>query len=505
MQALIKKCIQLAILDSVMFQRRTKKQLIIRRVLTYVIMTLAVFVIVAGTILFILGYRLDSDKGSLEQGALIQFDSAPNGAMVSIDGQSINSRTPSKQSIQAGQHSFSVQRDSYKTWNKSLSVKAGTLTWLDYIRLVPKNLPTESVASYETVVGEKASPDNKWLLVQEKADVASFQLIDLRAQQIKSSLVSIPATVYSEAATANVSHNFAMESWDEGGRYVLVKHTYADKSEHIIVDTQSPDTSINVSRLLSISLSNVTFSGTSGKILYGLSDGVIRKLDVSNGTISRALVSNVQSFDVYDTNIITYVGIDTLNPAQQVAGIYRDGDEVPHILRTIKSLDTVVKIDTARYYNDDYVAVSEGSKVTLFKGRYPASGSADTSSLKVYAEFMATAVVDNLTFSDEGDFLVAQSGLKFIGYEVEYMRFTNGAVGTNETAARTLKWLDSAYLWVVYDGQLSIREFDGANASIIMPMEAGFDAALSQNGRYLYGIVKSDAGYQLQRVRMIVE
>jgi len=38
-----------------------------------------------------------------------------------------------------------------------------------------------------------------------------------------------------------------------------------------------------------------------------------------------------------------------------------------------------------------------------------------------------------------------------------------------------------------------------------MPMEPGFDATLSQNGRYLYGIAKSGDTYQLQRVRMILE
>ena len=57
-----------------MFRRLTKKQLLIRRIITYVVMILAVIVIVAGTILFILGYRLDSQKGRLEQGALVQLE-----------------------------------------------------------------------------------------------------------------------------------------------------------------------------------------------------------------------------------------------------------------------------------------------------------------------------------------------------------------------------------------------------------------------------------------------
>jgi len=505
MQALIKKCIQLAILKGIMFKRPTKKQLLVRRIITLVVMVIAVLVIVTGTILFILGYRLDGDKGRLEQNALVQFDSVPNGANVTIDGKAVSARTPLKQSVIAGAHNFTVTRDQYQPWNKSLTTKAGTLSWLDYIRLVPKKLETESVAKYTTVFGEKASPDSKWLMVQEKADTAAFQLVDLRAQQIKTSEVTIPAALITEAATASVAHTYTMESWDENGRYLLVKHIYADKSEYIVVDTQDVATSINVSRSLGINLTDVEFSGTSGNILYGLSDGTVRKLDLSNATISRALVSNVTSFNVYKENIVTYVGTDVENPAWQVAGVYRDGDENAHVLRTIKTAGTPVSIDATRYYNDDFVAIAEGTKVTILKGNYPASNSTDVSSLKTYAEFSAAGNVDTLTFSNEGNFLVAQSGLAFVGYEIEYMRFTNAMVTTSETQAHTLNWLDDAYLYAVYDGHLSIREFDGANVHVIMPMEPGFDATLSQNGRYLYGIAKSGDTYQLQRVRMILE
>lgn len=165
-----------------MFKRPTKKQLLIRRIITYTVMIAAVIVIVSGTILFILGYRLDSDKGRLEQGALVQFDSRPNGAVVSIDRKSISANTPSKQTVVAGTHQFSVSKTLYETWNKTQSIKAGTLEWFDYIRLVPKDLKLESVALYQTVVGEIASPDLKWLLVQEKTDTPSFQLVDLRSQ-----------------------------------------------------------------------------------------------------------------------------------------------------------------------------------------------------------------------------------------------------------------------------------------------------------------------------------
>lgn len=487
-----------------MFKRPTKKQLLIRRIISYSVMVLAVVVIVAGTILFILGYRLDGDKGRLEQGALVQFDSQPNGADVAIDGKSINANTPSKQTVVAGKHEFVVNKNGYEIWSKTLNVKAGTLEWLDYLLLVPKNLQTESVATYTTVYGEKASPDYKWLLVQEKADTPNFQLVDLRSQQVKSSPLSLPANVYTDATTAGVTHTFTMESWDKDGRYVIVKHMYNDKSEYIVIDTQDVTKSINVSTLLSISLSELKFSGTSGSTLYGLTDGVVRKLDLSNATISRGLVTNVKDFNLFDNTIITYTGTDPSNAAHQVAGIYREGDDLPHVLLTVNDLTTPLTIAATQYHSDDYIAISEGLKVTVLKGKYPASTDTTNSSLKNYADFKVSANIDTTQFSEDGDHLVVQSGLNFVSYEIEYMRETDATIATTETTPHTLQWLDDAYLWAVYDGHLSIREFDGTNVHVIMTMEPGFDATLSQNGKYLYGIAKNDNGYQLQRVTMIL-
>lgn len=52
---------------------------------------------------------------------------------------------------------------------------------------------------------------------------------------------------------------------------------------------------------------------------------------------------------------------------------------------------------------------------------------------------------------------------------------------------------------------LTIREFDGANSNEIMKAEAGFDATLNENGRYLYATGLNDGVYTIQRVQMIVD
>src|SRR3981189_1478113 len=97
---------KIAIIRVIMFRRPTKKQFLIRRIIVSIVSVFAVLVIMAGAILFILGYRIDSEKGRLEQGALLQFDSTPSGAMVTIDGKTLGPRTATKQTVIAGTHSF---------------------------------------------------------------------------------------------------------------------------------------------------------------------------------------------------------------------------------------------------------------------------------------------------------------------------------------------------------------------------------------------------------------
>lgn len=490
-----------------MFKKPTKKQRIIRRIILSTIATLSVIIIATVAILFMLGFRLDSGNGRLEQGALLQFDSRPNGADVYIDGSLLGSRTATKQTVVAGTHTIKMTKAGYQDWQRTLDLTAGTLTWLDYTIMVPTNRPIQTVSTYQNLAGLKMSPDRKWALAQLQADVPTLQLIDLRSEDVKFSDIVVPAAQYSDATTANVTHSFSIESWDTGSRYVLIKHLYQDQTEWLVLDTQNSSQTINITRLLGANFRSLQFAGTSGKALYGLTiDGAIRKVDLSAATLSRVFISHVESFSLFDNTVISYVGIDPSDATKRVAGIYRDGDEAAHVLRSVPAVNEVpLKISTSKYYSDDYVAIAEGDAVTILKGRYPASSSQDTTSLVTFASIELSGAVSSLSFSPGGDYVVAQSGTNFKSYEIEHSREDVGAFKVSDgSAASQLKWLDSAHLWNDDGGDLKIRDFNGINAFSIMPVVSGFDAGLSQSGRFFYGVGKNDQGYQLQRVTMIL-
>lgn len=489
-----------------MYRKASKKKELIKRIATYTAMTSLVLIIVSGLVLVLLGYRFDSGNGRVEQGGLVQFASTPPGATVEVDGKPMNAKTPAKISVTAGTHEFVMWREGYETWRKTVDVKAGTLTWLNYTRLVPKDKSTASVAEYTALAASLPTTDGQDILLQQDVALPTFQLVDLRADDIKSTTLTIPATIYSEAATVGVTHNFRIDQWDTAGRYALIQHTYGDKKEWLVLDTRNADATTNVTTLLDIDISSAKFSGNGGSILYALSGSDLRKLDLADGTISRSLVSGVTSFELFESNVITYVGLDKADPAKRVVGLYREGDSEPHILRTVAGdMNVPLRVTTARYFNQDYVAISEGSKVDITSGEYPSSSSDDNSSLATFGSFDFSGDVERLVFSPSGDYLMVQSGAKFSSYDIEHKKVYSSSIsGDPKATVAPLKWLDDNYIWSSHGGVVTIREFDGTNSHTINQAIDGQAVVLSQSGRYIYSVGKTPDGYQLQRVRMIL-
>ena len=405
----------------------------------------------------------------------------------------------------AGKHDVVIWRDNYETWYKSVNLKAGTMTWLNYALLIPKKLTVEPVANYDALYSSLASPKGDDILIEKRSDLPVFDLVDISSNTIKTTSLTISSTLYSEPTAVGVVHSFNFDKWDEAGRYVLIKHTYNEKTEWLVLDTQNVNSTKNITRLFDLAISDMEFSGTSGNIFYALESNDIRKLDLAAGTISKPLISDVINFGIYnDSNVITYVGNGKVGTNEKVVGVYREGDDGPSVLRTFtNSSDISLHIATTNYFNANYVAIADGKKVDILSGSYPNTTSDNANSMKTIATYQTQKDIEKLTFSPTGEFVFTQSAADFASYDLEYQKFTASTIeGTGD--AFLLKWLDNNNLWSNRDGKLTIREFDGANIHTINPVLLGQDATLTKNGRYLYSFNKSDTNYQLQRVRMIL-
>ena len=280
---------------------------------------------------------------------------------------------------------------------------------------------------------------------------------------------------------------------------MLLQHEYGDSKEWIVFDTESPNKSQNLTTEFNISISSAYFSGTSGNILYLMTDSSVRRVDLDNQTISRTLVSDVASFRLYDTSSFTYVSRADEKTNTREVGLYRDGDTEPYILRTVDSPDVSVFAAINEYYGHTYLALAEANKVSIYRGEYDNSSDAAT----LIAEHDFEYSVDALEFNSTGNYVSIRAGDELGAYSVEQNAMSTGTVDGG--SSKDLKWLDNMNVWSVVNGQLTMREIDGANVQTIVPALADQAVALSDNdGKYLYYFTEEDSDVLLQRVQMIL-
>ena len=72
-----------------MYRKQKRSLELTRRTLIYTIMVLAVCTLAFILIFHTLGYQLDLKTQTVEQRALVQYDSRPQGARVSVDGMEL--------------------------------------------------------------------------------------------------------------------------------------------------------------------------------------------------------------------------------------------------------------------------------------------------------------------------------------------------------------------------------------------------------------------------------
>jgi hypothetical protein len=461
---------------------------------TYGVMTMAVALISAISILLVLGYRFDLKSGDVEQGALLQFRSYPSGASIKMDGEQLSFATPGKKGVEVGKHTVLMELPGYQTWRKSFTVKASELRWLNYARLVPKSIETAGLREFPTLAGMIPSPDKKWLMVLPAAEKPELTLVDIRDDKKPDFIpFAIPNGSYTQIDGGH--HTFSLVEWDFGARYVLVKHQIGETTEYLRVDRTDAQNTVNISSKLGVHIDDIHFSGTSGSVFYALENGTVRKLDSGAGTISQPYVKDVASFRLFKTSTIAYVK----KPQEEKIGVGVVVDDKPYRVATYDST-MPVSVDINEYFSDYYLAIGRGTSVEIIKNP-------EQPERKKIASVTSASAISWLRFGNSGRFVVAGTGTQFVSYDLETKSKADvNLPGTQADPTKPLQWLDDYYLVSSADNDLRITEFDGSNQHVITSAAPEFPVTLNGNGKLLYSIGKNQAGvYVLQASHMTIK
>ncbi|HEU5121366.1 MAG TPA: PEGA domain-containing protein [Candidatus Saccharimonadales bacterium] len=491
-----------------MYRQPSRRKQLIQRVLIYALMSVAVVALVVALLFVVLGYQLNRSDGRIEQGGLVQFDSQPAGANVTIDGVALGAQTAAKSTLNAGNHYFTMSKNGYKNWQKSVYLAPGSVLWLNYARLIPTELKPENIATFATVSSSIASPNAKLIALKEDPATPIIRLVDISRNNltdIKTKDITIPQEALTVPEVGK-GQALTLEAWDPTSRYLLAKHTYNDSTfEWLIIDTEAPERTKNITTILDVTMSKVIFHFGDSNILYVQTDNDVRRVDVNAATISRPLVSNIAEFALYDRSTILYTSLLDSATKTRSVGYYEDGAEKPFIVRSVSDDGTLpFHIAVGKFFNEPYIAINYGDTLEILHGSLPRSEK-DTAKLTRETTISTPGGVQYVKIQNNGRFVVAQKEAELYVYDNELKKQSKITLKGEGAVTVPLKWLDNYMMWSNRGGMLRLYEFDGENQNDIMPVSSQSPVTLGPDETYLYAFTPGEGAMQhLTRVRLIL-
>lgn len=481
-------------------KRRKRAQL----AFIYSLMALAVILIVAALILIIQGYRYNRYDGKLEQGGLVQFNSRPAGASVTVDDLTLANRTASKITLTSGAHTVTISREGYTTWKKTVTVKPGGVLWLNYAQLLPVTLKPTTAATYIGATTPLVTPNHKELALIEAGTQPVITMTSLNTDKPETTKLTIPTGVLT-APGEGVSSDFSLVAWDTSNRYLIVKHMYGDKVEYLSVDTDDLARSRNITATLGVDISSVRYSVADSGILYILTNThELRRANLSQSTLSGPLAASVAEFSMPNRDTVIYSTLPDESGVRAV-GYVSSGLTTSKQLMSYKNMkDTPVHASIGTYYGEQYAVISHGEVIDIYQGDTPGSDAKPAVSLKKVASYTAPGGVDYVGFSPgENRFAYAAKGTSILTYDLELMQ--KSSVTLQSSLSRDVEWMDGYHIVTTAGGRGYFYDFDGTNGQLFTSNSTGLPAVLADGNTYLYYFVQTDSDIRLQRIKTVTE
>jgi hypothetical protein len=440
---------------------------------------------------YAMGFRIDFNDGKLTQVALLQINSFPTGATVDINEKALSAKTPTRSNVKTGETTVIMSKQGYRSWSKTVNMMPSDVVWLNYARLIPNSIVTDTAQNFAVISEMRESPDKKWILLRHSDKLTLVDIGD--PKNVKVSDLTIPSDVITlPAADQEKIEKFEIVEWDQGSRFILIKHTVGDTTEYLELDRSKTDIAKNLSRDFGMPISDPHFSGTSGNVFFALTGTDLRKFDYGNNTTSVPLASNVQSYQSYENSRLVFVSSETKDDKiTQSVGVYNDGRVT--VAKTYFEFEPTLAV-LARFNNVDYLAIARGSKLTV----YPRPLDQDDKLKPIYLN--ATGVIDWLSISPNSQFILVGRGDKLASLDLDTMKNHSFEVKDLKAAPQ---WLDDNHIISNYDDHITFIEFDGQNRENIVGARGR--VTLSRDGKYLFSISDAAGGAVLQRSKLVID
>ncbi len=436
------------------------------------------------------GYGLH--KGQVIQNGLVFVSSTPDGSKVSLNGQQ-RGTTGERLFLQAGSYTMKIERDGYRTWQRALTVEGGTVEHFDYPFLFPTSLHTSAMQTYASTPGlATQSPDRRWILVEQPDKFGTFDMYDVKDPKNRTTAtVAIPDSALT-AVTGD--QPLKLVEWSNDNKHVLIQHMYSGSSEYIMLDTQDPTQSVNLTKTLNLAptaaltLLNKQFDKY---FVYDTKSQALGTTSISTPTLT-PMLTHVLAFKTYNTNIVLYVTDQGASRGQVDVKLFQNNKS--YLIRTLPT-DTAYLVNLAQYSGSWYVVAGAVHDNRVFVYQDPISVlSQGAGSILIPNTVLRVNQPDYLEFSANTQFVVAAHANQFAVYDAEYDKTYAYTIDAPFDAPQPhATWMDGDRLMYVSNGKLVVFDYDSTNLQTLMPDDPGYLPFFDQNYHYEYGLATSPA------------
>lgn len=445
--------------------------------------------LLVATILFFqaTGYDVDRKTGAIIQNGLVFVDAHPESATIRLNGQQ-KGQTDNRLVLPAGPYDLELRREGYRTWTKSFTLQGSTIERFVYAFLFPSKLEPKDLRALDAPAGAAMqSPDRRWLLVQQSSASNVFAMTDLNSEEDITTTITIPAEIM--PATGQTE----LVEWSTDNRHVLVKHVADGAAQFVVIDRESPVTSVNLT---------TTFVGTSFDgirlrdkkfdqyFLHDSATGSLRTAELRTRAVA-PLANNILAFQPHGVGEVLYVTNEGAANGKVFVRLRSGSDTY-----TIKEANAAPKylIDLARFDGGWYIAVgaTNDPRVYIYKNPVDDLQRENADTLIPFS----TLRIDNpeyLSFSANTRFIGVQSGNNFAVYDAETKRQYKYERDLPIAAGQKATWMDGHRYAIVSQDKLYVFDFDGTNQQELVSLYGQYIPFFDRDYDFLYTLSPSVA------------
>lgn len=473
---------------------KAKKAHKIRLTIGYI---LVIILIVTSTLVLVYaagGYGVDRKTGQVIQNGLVYIDSAPDGAELYLNGELYKSRTNVRMTLPQGVYDISIRKEGYRDWNRTITVKGGTVERITYPMLILQDLAPAQIDSYGKAQPNLStqSPDRRWLMVAKPGSYTSFTEYDLnnlgddQKTPVKQD-VNFQSNLFTSPA-AGETEKIELIEWSNDNENFLVKHSYGKNHEFVLLNRDNPGASLNLTNYLGVKVDEITLRDKKADrwYLFTKQSGTLQTANPEKQL--ETVVSNITAYKTHDASTIVYA----VKTNDKTSTIYIRQGDTTYNLRTVTA--GTIKLNIARYDGAWYVAVGSSGDKRTYVYKNPVAILDDGNNIKPApaAVLKAGGVISDVAFSTNTRFIMAQSGQNIGVYDAEKAETYGYTLVNKVDKGSKVSWMDGHRLQYRSGGFETIVDFDGSNSQKLVTALTGDAAFFDRDYTVLYTLSNTE-------------